>query len=207
MCCEFDIDSAFLMVMTMVSGLIVTVDLKVLKTMFEEYFLLEHYMDHETYNDCYKPQTEMRMVMECFAIYCAILCTVLTGILAINLNEQAVDWCARKVVNLSFLMFGPVLFTLCVYGWWNFKALSRVCGISGMSHHSFNGVCIFLLVVTSVIALCVTYSMAMQKTVDMASEAFSNENSMLYRMSQLYFRYQQRLREVRRAGRRRDREE
>lgn len=63
-----------------------------------------------------------------------------------------------------------------------------------------------MLVVVSVIALCVSYSMAMQKTIDMATEAFSNENSMLYRMSQLYFRYQQRLREVRRASRRRDRE-
>lgn len=57
------------------------------------------------------------------------------------------------------------------------------------------------------VALAISYSMAMQKTIDMATDAFSNENSMLYRMSQLYFRYQQRLREVRRASRRRDREE
>ena len=75
------------------------------------------------------------MVMEGYAIYCAILCTVLTGILALNLNDQAIDWVARKIVNLSFLMFGPVLFTLCLWGWWNFKGLSSVCGISGRSHH------------------------------------------------------------------------
>lgn len=123
------------------------------------------------------------MVMEGYAIYCAILCTVLTGILAINLNDQAIDWCARKIVNLSFLMFGPVLFTLCLWGWWNFKGLSRVCGLSGTNHHSFNGVCIFLLVVISIISLAVTYSMAMSKTIDMATNAFLDENSMLYRMS------------------------
>ena len=55
MCCEWDIDCAFLMIMTVISGLIVTVDVKVLKTMFEEFFLLEHYMDADTYNNCYKP--------------------------------------------------------------------------------------------------------------------------------------------------------
>lgn len=183
MCCEFDIDCAFLMVMTLVSGLIVAVDMKVLKTMFEEYFILEHYMDHDTYNNCYKPQSEMRMVMEGYAIYCAMLCTILTGVLAFNLTDQAIDWVARKLVNLSFLMFGPILFTLCLYGWWNFKGLSRVCGISGTNQHAFNGVCLFLLVVVTMVALAISYSMAMQKTIDMATEAFSNENSMLYRMS------------------------
>jgi hypothetical protein len=40
----------------------------------------------------------------------------------------------------------------------------------------------------------------------MASQSFTNENSMLYRLSQWYFQYQQRLKEQRRRWRRRDRE-
>ena len=53
--CELNLDNIFLFVMTAVSGLIVVIDLKVLEKMFEEYFLLRHYLDHDTYYGCYKP--------------------------------------------------------------------------------------------------------------------------------------------------------
>ena len=132
MCCEFDFDNVFLFIMTGVSGLIVFIDLKVLEKMFEEYFLLKNYLDVDTYNGCYKPQAEMRMCFECYAIYCAILCTILTGVLAFNMRDESIDWVARKVVNVSFLMFGPLLFTLCMVGFYNVKGLSRVCGLHGI---------------------------------------------------------------------------
>ena len=109
--CEFNLDNIFLFVMTAVSGLIVCIDLKVLEKMFEEYFLLKHYLDHETYMTCYKPQAEMRITFECYAIYCAILCVILTGVLAFNMSDDTIDWVARKVVNISFIVFGPILFT------------------------------------------------------------------------------------------------
>merc|ERR1711939_943822 len=131
-CCELDFDNVFLFIMTGVSGLIVFIDLKVLEKMFEEYFLLKNYLDTDTYNGCYKPQAEMRMCFECYAIYCAILCTILTGVLAFNMRDESIDWVARKVVNVSFLMFGPLLFTLCVVGFYNVKGLSRVCGLHGI---------------------------------------------------------------------------
>lgn len=134
MCCclEFDFDNVFLFIMTGVSALIVFIDLKVLEKMFQEYFLLANYLDHETYDGCYKPQAEMRMTFECYAIYCAVLCTVLTGILAINLSDDHIDWVARKVVNVSLIVFGPLLFTICMAGFWNVKALSTVCGLHGI---------------------------------------------------------------------------
>ena len=84
---ECDVDNIFLLIMTAVSALMVAVDLKVLEKMFEEYFTLKHYLSDETYNGCYKPQAEMRMVLEGYAIYSAILCTVLMGALTINLTE------------------------------------------------------------------------------------------------------------------------
>lgn len=132
MCCEFNLDNIFLFVMTAVSGLIVCIDMKVLEKMFEEYFLLSHYLDKETYQTCYKPQAEMRITFECYAIYCAILCVVLTGVLAFNMTDDTVDWVARKVVNVSFIIFGPILFTLCMMGLFNIKGLSLVCGLHGI---------------------------------------------------------------------------
>ena len=72
-----------------------------------------------------------------------------------------VEWIAKTMVNLSFIMFGPMLFTLSLYGWWNYKGLTKVCGISGTNPHAYNGVCMFLLVIISIIALLITYSMSM----------------------------------------------
>ena len=188
--CELNLDNIFLFVMTGVSALIVVIDLKVLEKMFEEYFLLRHYLDHETYFNCYKPQAEMRMVFECYAIYCAILCVVLTGVLAFNMRDESIDWMARKVVNISFILFGPIMFTLCLAGLWNIKGLSKVCGLHGISPGEFNAVCVFLLFIFFCIAIAVSYTMAMQKTMDMAQEAFTNQESLLFSLSQMYFRYQ-----------------
>jgi len=41
--------------MTGISTLIVAIDMKLVKKMFEEYFLLGNYIDNETYTHCYKP--------------------------------------------------------------------------------------------------------------------------------------------------------
>ena len=48
--CECDFDNIFLGIMTIISGLIVFVDLKVLEKMFEEYFMMSQYLDNITYN-------------------------------------------------------------------------------------------------------------------------------------------------------------
>ena len=74
----------------------------------------------------------MRICLEFYALYCAILCTILTGILALGLSDSAVDWVAQKTVNISYLVFGPILFTWCLYGFWNIKPLIRVCTPHGI---------------------------------------------------------------------------
>ena len=175
--------------MTGVSCLIVYIDLTVLEKMFEEYFLLKHYLDHNTYDGCYAPQAQMRMVFECFAIYCACLCTVLTATLAFNLSDDAIVWIAKKIVNYSFVIFGPFLFTVCIYGFFNIKALSKVCGLKGIVPHEINYVCIVLLCIFTLISLGISYWLASTKTMDMAAESFNDETSVLYTMTQMYFGY------------------
>ena len=63
MCCENGItcDHFFLVIMTALSVLILYVDLKVLEEMFKEFFLIKHYVNEETYNNCYVPQAELRI--------------------------------------------------------------------------------------------------------------------------------------------------
>ena len=68
--------------LALVSLIIVIVDVEVLKKTFLEYFQLKNYLDTETYQQCYKPQAEMRIVFQCYAIYSAVVCTILTSTLA-----------------------------------------------------------------------------------------------------------------------------
>lgn len=116
-----DCDTIFLTILTGISFLILAVDFKVLEKMFQEYFKVGQLLDSNLYNDCYKPQAEMRIVFECFAIFSAFICTLLTVALTFNLSDDNIEWVARKVVNMSFMLYGPILTTLCVYGFTEYK--------------------------------------------------------------------------------------
>ena len=124
-----DCDNIFLIILTGISFLILAVDVKILQKLFEEFFKVQMYLDHEIYDSCYKPQAEMRIVFECYSIYSAVLCVVLTGALAVNLPDDKIEWLAIKIVNVSFLLYGPILTTICLYGVKDMKALSRICTI------------------------------------------------------------------------------
>lgn len=130
----------------------------------------------------------MRIVFECYSIYSAVLCVVLTGALAINLSDDKIEWLAIKIVNISFLLYGPILTTICLYGVRDMKALSRICTLQGISEHT-NLVTVFVLFVTLSFGLGVSFTMALEKTIDMATNTFRNENSILYKLSQMYFQY------------------
>ena len=69
----------------------------------------------------------MRIVFECYAIFSALVCTLLTSVLAFGLPDDKIEWVARKVINVSFLLYGPVLVVLCSYGVLDIRSLSKVC--------------------------------------------------------------------------------
>ena len=72
------------------------------------------------------------------------------------------------------MLYGPILTTLCVYGFSEIQSLSRICTMHGISQHS-NYVNLFVLVVAAIFSISVTVMMAMEKTMDIASVAFTNE--------------------------------
>jgi hypothetical protein len=109
----------------------------------------------------------MRIVFQCYAIYAAVICTVLTATLAFNLPDKWVESIARAIINVCYLVFGPVLLTFVNYGFTHFKSLAFVCSPRGATHH-INFVDIVILLACFVFSLCVTFTMAMQKTLDMA---------------------------------------
>lgn len=143
------------------------------------------------------------MVFECFAIFSALVCTMLTLVLTLGLTDDQIEWIAKKVCNTAFLLYGPILTTLCIYGCTEMKPLSRICTMHGISAHT-NWVNLFVLLVSMIFSMSVTIMMAMEKTMDMASVTFTDESSIIYRISAMYFQYQQRLREARTRDRRRN---
>ena len=124
----------------------------------------------------------MRMCLECYATYFALLSTFLTGALTFNLSDASIDWVANKAINISFLMFGPVLFTICVAGFYNIKGLSLVCEFHGIEQGQFNFINIFILVLFLLISLGISYWGLMEKTFYIA-ETHGNENTIVFRMS------------------------
>ena len=129
----------------------------------------------------------MRIVFECYAIYSAILCFILTGVLAIGASDDTIEWVAIKIINISFMIYGPLLTTICIYGFFHVKALAAVCTINGISQNNTNYVTVFVLAVCFLFSLSVFFTMVMEKTSDLANEIGLNENSVIYRITQMYF--------------------
>ena len=109
----------------------------------------------------------MRIVFQCYAIYAAVVCTILTATLAFNLPDKYVESIARAVINVCYLVFGSILLTFVNFGFTHFKSLAFVCSPRGATHH-INFVDIVILLACFVFSLCVTFTMAMQKPLDMA---------------------------------------
>jgi len=110
----------------------------------------------------------MRIVFQCYSIYAAFIATVLTGALAFGLPDAAIETVARSVINVSYQVFGPVLMIFVYYGFAHFKGLAFVCSPRGATHH-INFADIGVLLFTLVLAVCITFTILMQKTMDMAN--------------------------------------
>ena len=102
----------------------------------------------------------MRIVFQCYAIFAAVVCTILTGAIAFSLPDNAVEMTARGMINLCYLVFGPVLLVFVNYGFAHFKSLAFICSPRGITHH-INFIDIVILLTSFVFSLCVTFSMAM----------------------------------------------
>lgn len=203
--CKQLCDNLPLKLLLAISVAVVVVDVEVLRKTFAEYAQLKNYLDHETYHECYKPQAEMRIVFQCYSIFAAFVCSLLTATLAFGLSDQWVEAVARGVINICYLAFGPILLTFVNYGFAHFKNLSFVCSPRGITHH-INFIDIVLLLGSFVFALCVTFTMAMQKTLDMAQQCFQDESSLVYRLTSHYFSYQIRQRQERERETQRERQ-
>lgn len=66
-------------------------------------------MEAETFHSCYKPQAEMRIVFQCYALFGALVMTLLCGIVAFDIAESTQEFIAKHTINLCYLVAGPLL--------------------------------------------------------------------------------------------------
>ena len=96
---------------------------------------------------------------------------------------------ARLIINSCYFVFGPVLLAFVQYGFSHFKGLAFTCSPRGITHH-INFIDIALLLGCFVLSVGATFTMAMERTLDMAQRSFMDEQSMTYRLTSMYFSYQ-----------------
>ena len=178
-----------LLFLTFISIIILATDIHVLKSAIKDYFELEDLMPKNSFNTCYKPQSEMRVVFQCYAIFCAMICTILSTSLAIGLSEKWIEAIAKTAVNTCYLMFGPVLLTFTNLGFSNIWGIAFICDLNGRSNE-INFGDLMVLGFALGLSLLVTFYMLLKRTVDMANTCLQDENSLVYKMASFYFNYQ-----------------
>lgn len=130
----------------------------------------------------------MRIVFQGYSIYSAVICCILIGGLAFEFAESTTEGIAKMSINLSYLVFGPLLLTFVNYGFAHFKNIAFTCSLRGITHHvNFPNIAVLLF--CFVLSLCLTFSMAITKTIDMAQQGFTDENSLIYRLTAFYFTF------------------
>ena len=90
--------------------------------------MLHKLVEPEVYHNCYKPQYRMRIIFTGYAINSAGVCFILTMALIMcdemsQTFERIVNW----VSEYMYFLFGPVLFTFCLFGLANMQAIMSEC--------------------------------------------------------------------------------
>ena len=87
------------------------------------------------------------------------------------MSDATIERIVRIVINGCYIVFGPILLMFVNYGFMHFKGLAFVCSPRGITHH-INFTDIIILLISMILSLCATFTMAMQKSLDMAQDSF-----------------------------------
>ena len=84
----------------------------------------------------------------------------------IDLDDDHLDKSLNKILSVSAIIFGPILSLVAAHGWWNIKAVVKVCRITGYETDTVNYPSIFLLVLFTTIGLGVFGTMVYDRTTE-----------------------------------------
>ena len=138
------------------------------------------------YNECYKPQIRMRLIFTGYAVVSAIACFILTS--AVIICDEFSEW-FDKIVNyvaeFMYVAFGPVLFTMCLFGIYSIPNLAHECHPTYISHN-LNLMDITILLICTGLSFCIVFLYALQHTNRMAEKELGDEHSAFYQIFSTY---------------------
>ena len=143
---------------------VICVDFYVLLEIIVRGHELQDTVTTETFEKCFKPQLEMRMVFTSYAINSAVASLVLTvALMLFDEYSEAFAKVVSCVVHYMYLVFGPALFTLSCFGFTNIRNLSYKCTVN-LDSHQINTFDIVVLFLAAILSLMVTFCYGLKMT-------------------------------------------
>ena len=141
--------------------LIIVTDSFVMQQILQKEQLIHLTSEPDVYTDCYKPQIRMRIIFTAYAILSAAVCFVLT--MALMCCDEFSEW-FDKIVNhvaeFMYVAFGPVLFTMCLFGIYSIPNLAHECHPTYISHN-LNLMDITILLICTGLSFCIVFLYAL----------------------------------------------
>ena len=114
-----------------------------------------------------------------YAINAAAICFLLTVALMIfDEFSQNFDTFVSWIVEYMFVLFGPVMLTLCLLGLSKIPAMKQNCDMNDQ----INMVDLFIIICCILVGAAITFSYSLQHTNKLAEESLQNESSAMYQI-------------------------
>ena len=104
----------------------------------------------------------------------------------INLTEKWMEAIGKSIINSFYLLMGPLLLMLVNIGICNLDKLAYVCGREGRHTDLIKFGDIMLILFCLGFSSCVTITMFIQKTLNMAQATLSDPNSITFKIAHYY---------------------
>lgn len=181
MCCSADFS---LKLIALACLAIMATDSFVLQQLVEKNDYLVKTTDPALYDSCFKPQLRMRMVFTCYAINSGIVTFLLTmGLICFDDMSPAFEKLISWLCTYMYMVFGPVLFTCCLFGFANMSALTYECEpvVFGAAP-KVNMMDISVLFICTAISALVLFIFGLMSTNDLAEKSLQDETSVFYQL-------------------------
>ena len=132
----------------------------------------------------------MRVIFTAYAINSASVCFVLT--MALMCCDEFSEW-FDKIVNViaeyMYIVFGPVLFTFCLFGLTVIPELAHECTPTAVTSR-LNLMDVTILLICLGLSFSIVFLYGLQWTNKLAESGLSDENSLFYQYFSTYMKRQ-----------------
>ena len=122
------------------------------------------------------------MFFTSYAINAAFTCLVLTtSLILFDEMSSSFEFMINLISDYMYIVFGPVLFTLSVFGLYSLPGIALDCHIDYVGN-SFRVTDVFCLLLCLFISFCILFIYGLQITAKMSSQDLCDDTSIYYQI-------------------------